>query len=338
MSERTSDGQNAGVEGPAGETAGRFRIVVHGLDPVPQIVDIGPAERGSDLLARLLEESRVVTADLALQLRDADEEIDLNIVLAVAVREGDHLYVHKHKCREIDVDVRFAGHSPKAHKFSASATIGRVLSWAEREFEIIPAQRGQYRLKLSDVSEYLDNDLLLGEIVTKEPCSLRVDLVRAEQNAGATAAEVLIKHLSEMPFRRGFVNGRWRSACIDFPIVTISVATGQPEPVWIGLRLDLSGYPNTAPQGVFWDIEHNVRLPDARWPILQEDNKAFRVDWAGGNGLYIACDRSALMPGPGHPEWATTFPNTNWQPEIGIARYLSVVYGLLKIAYFCVVA
>lgn len=141
----------------------------------------------------------------------------------------------------------------------------------------------------------------------------------------------LLEDLAGVPFQVGLANGLWSVACINDKIVTIRLNTRNKEVPWLGLRLDVSGYRALAPQGVFWDLELDTRLPNNRWPVLQE-NQAFRPDWAGGLGLYIACDRSALVPGAGHPEWANTHLYTNWRPEVGIARYLSVVSTLLRYA------
>lgn len=313
---------------------GKLAVVVHGIDTVPVILEVRADQSGRKMLEEVRD--RGLGIDLAtasVAVRDAEELIDLDVALSVAARPGDHLYVHRHECRRVHVDVRFAG-ATKGREFTAQTSVGLVLKWAEREFEIVRDQRGQYRLKLPNANEYLDNDILLGELVTEKPCTLRVDLVRAEQNAGAEEMDSLLSDLNGLAFRRGLANGSWGRACISGTTVTVPLSTGRSVPRWIGLRLDLTGYPHVAPQGIFWDLENDQRLPNDQWPTLPGNNQAFRRDWAGGNGLYIACDRSALVAGQGHPEWANTLTNTNWRPDIGIARYLSVVTDLLHVAAF----
>lgn len=326
--------QNASGHHNDPSSTGGSAFVVHGIDAVPRITHVSADDTAEQMLDALREQGFSIEPAATIAVADTDEEIDPDSALSVVVQDGAHLFVYQHACKRLHVDIRFGGAS-KSREFRASDTVGRVLSWAEREFEIVSAQRGQYRLKLPTANEYLDNDLMLGEVVNTEPCELRVDLVRAEQNAGAAAEmETLREHLQGISFRRGLANGAWSPACLDERIVTIRLSTGRQCSRLIGLRLDITGYPSVAPQGVFWDVFNDRRLPNENWPILPEGHQAFRPDWANGQGLYIACDRSALVPGTGHPEWATTLPYTNWRPEIGIARYLSVVSGLLKIASY----
>lgn len=144
----------------------------------------------------------------------------------------------------------------------------------------------------------------------------------------AVSEEALRRHLSEIPYTRGLVNKRWGPSCIDGSHVTLPLFIPHGK---VGLRLDLTGYPDMAPQGVFWDLKTDSRLRDESWPLLRSGNQAFRTDWEGGSALYIACDRTALNH---HPEWAQDHPLTNWRPDIGVARYVIVVADLLDIATF----
>lgn len=135
--------------------------------------------------------------------------------------------------------------------------------------------------------------------------------------------EEFVRHLAEAPYKKGVINNRWRLVRFDEPQAFFELATSNGQIPWIGLHLDLTGYPTAAPLGEFWNFDTSQRLEAKRWPTLN-GNSALRSD---RKGLYIACDRDALAT---YPDWAQTFPNTNWRPDIGVARYLSVVYGLLQ--------
>ena len=159
-------------------------ILIHGLRPAAEIVEVFPAETAAGLLRRLKEHGHEIDLDVAiLSFRDADDDLRSDVVLVEILESGSHVHIHHH-CPRINVEVRFPPHA-KTHEFRANKTIGKILAWAEHEFGIIPGQRGQYRLKLPTAIEYLDNDLHVGELVKQPPCELRVDLVRIEQNAGS---------------------------------------------------------------------------------------------------------------------------------------------------------
>ena len=138
--------------------------------------------------------------------------------------------------------------------------------------------------------------------------------------------EDLQRHLAEPPYRKGEINGRWRFVRIEWPRAIFELSTRDGNRPWIALALDLTGYPANPPLVQFWDLAKNARLEAHLWPRLKE-SQAFQPNRAG---LYIACDRDALSA---HSDWAQSSPNTNWRPDIGVARYLSAVYGSLQEAH-----
>jgi len=313
-----------------------MELVVHGLGEVAEMVEVQEGETRIRLLERLRERGHEVDAAITvIAERDAEGDLEDAIVLVEVLGEGAHVHArHRDHCERVELNVRFLT-GTKRRSVRANSTVGKALEWATAEFEIIPAQRPQYRLKLPTATGYLENETMFGELLKSQPCALSLDLVRFEQNAGAegeAADEQAVKRdLEGVAFLRGVTNGRWREPKVIGKHVFIKMATSTKSAM-IGLRLDITGYPDAAPQGVFWDLERNERLADGLWPVLADGNRAFRTDWAGGLGFYIACDRSALVQGIGHPEWATTHTNTNWRPNVGIARYLSVVADLLAMA------
>lgn len=136
--------------------------------------------------------------------------------------------------------------------------------------------------------------------------------------------ELFQRHLKEPAFQKGVINGRWRTVEYNYPIFKVELATPNADRPWIAVRIDITGYATgTAPLGQFWDLTRDERLAANLWP-RHPHSQAFSTAHAG---LYIACDRAGLQA---HPGWAQNSPNTTWRLEIGITRYLSVVYGLLQ--------
>lgn len=77
-----------------------------------------------------------------------------------------------------------------------------------------------------------------------------------------------------------------------------------------------------------WDLEADSPLPAQRWPTGRSRvPMAFRPDWAGGQGLYLPCDRSALGS---HPNWRTEHPHLVWSPAEDITQYLKVIHEYLN--------
>jgi hypothetical protein len=157
-------------------------VVFHGKSDIPEVVALRQSETVLEFVRRAHGTADVEIA--CIGVRDADEDLELEAVLIDVAADGEHIH-HSRKCRHIAVSVRYGGHPSRSREFKPHTTVGKVLQWAEKEYGIPPDQRGQFRLKLPNVQEYLENDELLGELVTGAPCELKLDLVRTEQNAGA---------------------------------------------------------------------------------------------------------------------------------------------------------
>ncbi len=82
------------------------------------------------------------------------------------------------------------------------------------------------------------------------------------------------------------------------------------------------------PTGAFWDAQRNVgsrRIGGARGG--DRFGAALRSDWQGGTALYIPCDRRSIA---GHEQWLQLHPAWAWDPSVGVARYLEVVWTMLN--------
>ncbi|BDI34121.1 hypothetical protein CCAX7_61720 [Capsulimonas corticalis] len=140
----------------------------------------------------------------------------------------------------------------------------------------------------------------------------------------------LTADLARPPFQSQ-IDRRWGGAKIAWPYLYLWIRArhtpSEIEHYW--MRIDCSGYPQKAPTGTFWDMEHDVQLDNARRPWgVGEVAHIFRTDWPGpdrgsqGSALYSPVDRVAIET---HGDWPTTHAATLWKPTREIVYYLDEV-------------
>ncbi len=137
-------------------------------------------------------------------------------------------------------------------------------------------------------------------------------------------------HLQAAPFLSGVGRSRWRLVGVAWPHVVVAVraADRSGSPAEYGFRFECTGYPQEPPMAQPWDMVANGPLLAQWWPTGRSRvPMAFRPDWAGGQGLYLPCDRSAIGS---HPNWRTEHPHLVWSPDRDITQYLKVIYEHLN--------
>lgn len=138
-------------------------------------------------------------------------------------------------------------------------------------------------------------------------------------------------HLDGGRFRAGVAAGRWRLVSMTWPYVVIAVSAAERAngPVEFILRLEVAGYPHTAPTGSLWDLDSNTWLGADRRPKGPRVASVFRTDnWAGGaTAMYAAWDRIALQS---HADWAQKYPLLAWNPTRELSFVLDKVHELLN--------
>jgi hypothetical protein len=139
------------------------------------------------------------------------------------------------------------------------------------------------------------------------------------------------EHLACDDFQAGAADGRWRFLEMTWPFVTIAVSAAERpnSPAEFVLRLEMTGYPHTAPTGGLWDQDQDCSLAPDRRPKGDRAGQLFRVDgWAGGStAMYAPWDRAGLQA---HPEWAQNYPREAWRPDRNITFVLTNVYETLN--------
>lgn len=136
-------------------------------------------------------------------------------------------------------------------------------------------------------------------------------------------------HLEEARFRAGAQAGHWRLLDLTWPdaMFVISAAPRSDGPEEFVLRLNVAGYPHSAPTGSLWDDEAGCSLEPARRPKGDRASHVFRTDWAEGIAMYAPWDRIGLQT---HPGWAQKYPHEAWSPTRDITFVLSNVHNILN--------
>jgi hypothetical protein len=132
-------------------------------------------------------------------------------------------------------------------------------------------------------------------------------------------------HVASGRFLAGVARGRWRLIDLTWPVAIVAVnAAGRPASPgeWV-FRIDLAGYPQDAPTIMLWDATLGQKMNGEKYP---KGERVQQVIQPGLDYLYCAYDRKGLA---GHPEWATTYPRTSWNPTRDLTFALERLSDLL---------
>jgi hypothetical protein len=138
------------------------------------------------------------------------------------------------------------------------------------------------------------------------------------------------QHLDSARFQAGVAAGTWHLVSVKWPIVMVGIAAaprdGAPEE--FALRLDVAGYPHSAPTGTVWDPDANAILAPDRRPRGDRASQIFRRDgWEQGRAMYAPWDRVALQ---GHPGWAQQYPHSVWNAQRDLTFVLANVSEVMN--------
>ena len=136
-------------------------------------------------------------------------------------------------------------------------------------------------------------------------------------------------HLAGGAFRLGVHQLKWRLVAVDWPtaIFAITAAPRSGAPDEYHIRLELTGYPASAPTGQLWDTARGVPLNFRDWPVgTGRFSQVFRTDWQQGTCLYLPADRISLT---GHSDWPGRYASQIWTSQRQFTHYLTLVHELL---------
>lgn len=141
------------------------------------------------------------------------------------------------------------------------------------------------------------------------------------------------RHLAGGRFLAGVAAGRWRLISLEWPYATFAIsavpresAAGIKAPSEYVIRLEVLGYPHSAPTGNLWDPATSA-LPTSGWPRGDRADQIFRTNWEGGAAMYAAWDRVTLAH---HADWPAKYPHSAWHAQRDITFILENVYEVLN--------
>lgn len=123
-------------------------------------------------------------SDLELSVEDDDDGLPhaRRVIIKDLVKEHG-VRVHLHRCKLIEVSVRF-GAEEVQHKFPPATTVGRVRQWAGHKLGMQPSDIAEHVLQIAGTNEQPDVDIHIGALAKLPNCSAAFDLVPAHRING----------------------------------------------------------------------------------------------------------------------------------------------------------
>ena len=132
-------------------------------------------------------------------------------------------------------------------------------------------------------------------------------------------------------FRIGRQQRKWRLIKKDWPVFFFGVRYAPDK--MMCFRVNLEGYPDTAPQGTPWHRVEDRPLEGDELLVgkTTAKNKRLSDTFQGGNSnfpIYQPFDRCSFDGH--HQNWATDYPHLIWNSERTITFYLEQLHDLLN--------
>lgn len=140
------------------------------------------------------------------------------------------------------------------------------------------------------------------------------------------SADGVAVDLSAARFQAGVARGQWRVISREFPLLFVAVAAIEPDGTAseYSFRLELTGFPGTAPEVRIWDCSAAGPLPQARRPRgSPRVIEAFKT-W-NHDTVYRPWERLSGA----HGDWARNYPTLVWHPGRDLTFILEDLHGLL---------
>jgi hypothetical protein len=122
-------------------------------------------------------------SELALSVEDDEVHAHGNATHVKHLKKDHGVRVHLHRCKHIDVQVRFNGQTV-VHQFPPAATVGRVRVWAGDKLGMAPGDIAEHVLQIEGTNVQPDIDVHVGALTKCPECSVKFDLVPAHRING----------------------------------------------------------------------------------------------------------------------------------------------------------
>jgi hypothetical protein len=122
-------------------------------------------------------------ADTLVFLEDREDPLEDHVVIFELVQSAS-ANLHLHRCRHVDVTVRFNGR-PAERKFAPSATIARIKHWAAvKQFGMTEEQAAEHLLQIAGTKDRPAPGVHAGTLTSCPGCKVTFDLVPDERVNG----------------------------------------------------------------------------------------------------------------------------------------------------------
>ncbi|KQW39036.1 hypothetical protein [Rhizobacter sp. Root404] len=121
--------------------------------------------------------------ELTLSVEDDDDDAHAGATHVKDLKKEHGVRVHLHRCKHLDVHVRF-GAEVVLRQFRPAATVGRVRLWAGHKLGMAPGDIAEHVLQIAGTNEQPDVDIHIGTLTKCPQCSVTFDLVPAHRING----------------------------------------------------------------------------------------------------------------------------------------------------------
>ena len=121
--------------------------------------------------------------ELTLSVEDDDDDAHAGATHVKHLKKEHGVRVHLHRCKHVDVHVRF-GAEVVHREFRPAATVGRVRLWAGHKLGMAPGDIAEHVLQIAGTNEQPDVDIHVGTLTKRPQCSVTFDLVPAHRING----------------------------------------------------------------------------------------------------------------------------------------------------------
>lgn len=121
--------------------------------------------------------------ELTLSVEDDDDDAHAGATHVKHLKKEHGVRVHLHRCKHVDVHVRF-GAEVVHRQLRPAATVGRVRLWAGHKLGMVPGDIAEHVLQIAGTTEQPDVDIHVGTLTKCPQCSVTFDLVPAHRING----------------------------------------------------------------------------------------------------------------------------------------------------------
>jgi hypothetical protein len=121
--------------------------------------------------------------ELTLSVEDDEDDAQSGATHVKHLKKEHGVRVHLHRCKHVDVHVRF-GAEVAHRRFRPATTVGRVRLWAGHKLGMAPGDIAEHVLQIAGTTEQPDVDIHVGALTKCPQCSLTFDLVPAHRING----------------------------------------------------------------------------------------------------------------------------------------------------------